>query len=278
MQLYMWQHEIVGVAHYIRIVLRCLVPQMVLLMMHQPHLPQPWWLDRCISIHSFIHPRKRTWAGCVSWLLCRLLAKCLSCTSAQAASSFCCASRSRPSGVAALRAHPASSAITVPLQGPRQPIFPTSHHKQRPHNKHSMGRCSKAVGGPSSGPGTSKGSKEPAPHVRGVAAWATAAGSTARLCTSVASCTWSPATCTPHNQPSLSFLHVNACHSSPELMHTTAVKIERCRRPNNSGPANRRADLHVQVAVLGRDEGHGGADATQLVHHALRSPASSLAA
>ena len=33
----------------------CLVPLMMLLMMHQPHLHQPWRLDRCNPfIHSFI--------------------------------------------------------------------------------------------------------------------------------------------------------------------------------------------------------------------------------
>ena len=35
-----------------RIVLKCLVPWMMLLMMHQPHLHQPWRLDRC---SPFIH-------------------------------------------------------------------------------------------------------------------------------------------------------------------------------------------------------------------------------
>ena len=29
------------------IVLRCLVPSMMLLVMHQPHLHEPWRLDRC---------------------------------------------------------------------------------------------------------------------------------------------------------------------------------------------------------------------------------------
>ena len=39
-----------------RIVLRCLVPKMMLLMMHQPHLHQPWRLDRCYpSSHAFVH-------------------------------------------------------------------------------------------------------------------------------------------------------------------------------------------------------------------------------
>ena len=53
MQLFMQQRNIVGVALYIKIVLRCLVPSMMLLMMRKPHLHQPWRLHRC---KPFIQP------------------------------------------------------------------------------------------------------------------------------------------------------------------------------------------------------------------------------
>ena len=44
------------------VVLRCLVPLMMLLMMYQPHLNQPWRLDRCNPvIHSF-GTAPRLWA------------------------------------------------------------------------------------------------------------------------------------------------------------------------------------------------------------------------
>ena len=33
-------------------VLRCSVPVIMRLTMHQPHLHQPWWLDRC---NAFMH-------------------------------------------------------------------------------------------------------------------------------------------------------------------------------------------------------------------------------
>ena len=65
MQLFMWQPDIVGVAHYILDCFDLLVPCLMLLMMRQPHLHQPWRLDRCktfihdhntfIHDHSFIH-------------------------------------------------------------------------------------------------------------------------------------------------------------------------------------------------------------------------------
>ena len=45
-QLFMWQRDIVGPAHALRIVLMCLVPLKMLLRMHQPYLHQPWRLDR----------------------------------------------------------------------------------------------------------------------------------------------------------------------------------------------------------------------------------------
>ena len=44
MHLFMWQQNTVGVAHYIMV---CLMPLMMLLMVHQPHLYQPWRLDKC---------------------------------------------------------------------------------------------------------------------------------------------------------------------------------------------------------------------------------------
>ena len=53
MQLFMQQRNIVGVALYIKIVLRCLVPSMMLLMMRKPHLHQPWRLDRCKPFFIF---------------------------------------------------------------------------------------------------------------------------------------------------------------------------------------------------------------------------------
>ena len=46
MQLFMWQRDL-GWHTTSWIVLRCLVPLMMLLMMHQPHLHQPWRLDKC---------------------------------------------------------------------------------------------------------------------------------------------------------------------------------------------------------------------------------------
>ena len=45
MQLFKWQRDTVGVAHYIMTVLRLLVPLMGLLIMRQPHLCQPWRLE-----------------------------------------------------------------------------------------------------------------------------------------------------------------------------------------------------------------------------------------
>ena len=48
MQLFMWQLNIVGVAHTSGVVLRCLVPSMM-------HLHQPWRLERC---NSFIRQKK----------------------------------------------------------------------------------------------------------------------------------------------------------------------------------------------------------------------------
>ena len=47
MQLFMWQQDIVGWHTTLWIVLMPLVPCPMLLMTHQPHLHQPWRLDRC---------------------------------------------------------------------------------------------------------------------------------------------------------------------------------------------------------------------------------------
>ena len=56
MQLYMWQHDIVGVAHCVMDgfdILMSLMLCLMLLMMHQPHLHQPWRLDHCnLLTHS----------------------------------------------------------------------------------------------------------------------------------------------------------------------------------------------------------------------------------
>ena len=46
MQLFMWQHDIVGVAHFIKDCFEVLGALVMLLMMHQPHLHQPWRLDK----------------------------------------------------------------------------------------------------------------------------------------------------------------------------------------------------------------------------------------
>ena len=50
MQLFMWQQDIVGVAHYIMDCLMPLVHCLMLLMPHQPHLYRPWRLDRSSTI------------------------------------------------------------------------------------------------------------------------------------------------------------------------------------------------------------------------------------
>ena len=65
MQLFMWQRDIVGAPGWLTtswIVLRCSslhAPTGALgggPVMHQPHIHQPWRLDRCnLLIHSFIH-------------------------------------------------------------------------------------------------------------------------------------------------------------------------------------------------------------------------------
>ena len=48
MQLFMWQRNTVGWHTLSRIVFRCLLPKIMLLMMHQPPLHQPWRLDICM--------------------------------------------------------------------------------------------------------------------------------------------------------------------------------------------------------------------------------------
>ena len=52
MQVFMWQHDIVGVAHFIKDCFEVLAALDDALVMHQPHLHQPWRLDRC---NPFIH-------------------------------------------------------------------------------------------------------------------------------------------------------------------------------------------------------------------------------
>lgn len=41
-QLSMWQHDMVGVTHYIMAVLMSLVPCLMLMMVHQPHIHDSW--------------------------------------------------------------------------------------------------------------------------------------------------------------------------------------------------------------------------------------------
>ena len=55
MQLFIWQPDTVGVAHCILDCFDFLGALLMLLMMRQPHLHQPWRLDRCNTyIHTYI--------------------------------------------------------------------------------------------------------------------------------------------------------------------------------------------------------------------------------
>ena len=60
MQLFMGQRDMVGVArHIMELVLMCLVPLMMLLVMHQYYLHQPWRLDRSTSVIIHWSPIER---------------------------------------------------------------------------------------------------------------------------------------------------------------------------------------------------------------------------
>ena len=58
MQLFMWQRDTVtvwgGHATMMRVCFMCLLPLMMLLVMHQAHIHQPWRLDRCNPSITFI--------------------------------------------------------------------------------------------------------------------------------------------------------------------------------------------------------------------------------
>ena len=65
MQLFMWQRDIVGVAHYIMDCFEgCLVPSMMLLVMHQLSffISPGGWLDVIHSVHLFLLCTPCVWA------------------------------------------------------------------------------------------------------------------------------------------------------------------------------------------------------------------------
>ena len=70
MQLFMWQQDIVGLAHYIMVCFMPLVPCLMILMTHESH--EPWRLDGCIFPHSLttIYEQTKSLAGGISKVRC----------------------------------------------------------------------------------------------------------------------------------------------------------------------------------------------------------------